>query len=253
MSKTSSLNDFIHSLKEITISCNAETESDFVDIFKTGERMEVGIIFFNGTHGYNNFLSLVDRLIKNVLSEIDHNEQLYWDNNEKEDYFLKISDFINNYNKKFQYDPFTNSYFTKIITIAEPLNSPDINDYFIHDIQGIKAISRTLYEKYSELDIKLKIIPDYLTIINKKRKSTFGNKKIEWNPKLNKLVGFYFKQIEDGLIDTDLENLRLFLINNYTWRGKPLSESTIATYLDPNKKLEDLPKCYEGLSLKDFL
>jgi len=60
--------------------------------------------------------------------------------------------------------------------------------------------------------------------------------KILWKKELNKLATLFFELKERDIIETRPENLLKFLISNFAdEKGKPLSESTMKTYLKPDR------------------
>lgn len=116
-----------------------------------------------------------------------------------------------------------------------------------------EPLKRMVLEKIFELQELLMKIPEYKTIYKKGHTSPSGNEKIVWKKQVNQLVDFYLRQLEQGYIETEPENLKLFLINNFTWKGKSLVESSMDTYFDPNKKFEKLPKDKKQMNPKDLL
>jgi hypothetical protein len=249
MYRKTSLVNLINSIEKIRISSGISEGYNFHDVFETGEFMQEGMIFINGLSGQTGFSTRIDGLISLVLSEIDKNEQSYWEQTEKEDYFMTILDFINDFNANCHYDPSTNSYYYEKINIVDQLKSPNLDDYFSSQFDGIHRI---VFEKVFDLNIKLKKNKDFLELSHKKRKSNSGNNKIEWKLPLNQLVSFYFKQL-NNTIETDRDNLKSFLLNNFTFKGKNLSENTLNTYFDPNREFEKLPKDGKGPNPTDFL
>ena len=117
----------------------------------------------------------------------------------------------------------------------------------------ISDFKRKLLEKNFEFQDRLISIPEYKNIHRKSQLSLSGNKKIDWKKQSNQLVDFYIKQLEGELIETDVENLKLFLLNNFTHNGQPLNKNSLNTYFDPNKKFEKLPKKHKQINPMDFL
>lgn len=129
-----------------------------------------------------------------------------------------------------------------------------IKEAMDHIIFGLKSniqesdLIRRISEEVYELQGQLIMIPEYKAIQIKGQKSPSGNQKIDWKEQVNQLVDLHIWMAEQGHIDLDLnkasdkEILVTFLLNNYTWKGKPLSESSMKTIIDPNRAFDKRPK-----------
>jgi hypothetical protein len=239
-------------LKEIIISHFALNVDDRfqsdAQIVKEGKYSSLLHVSFN-EYPADYYFKIFDDLQNNLLGEINYNRDI-GDKLKFENYLFDIKEVIDLQLSNIENDKTTNKLNIKNLIFSDKLKDFKLDKIYLDDIERFK---KTFYDKMISFQGRLIKIPEYKEIHLKNQKSLAGNNKIEWKGKLNRLVAFYLKQIDDGLVETDRENLRPFLINNFTWKGKSLSENSIKTYLDPNKELEDLPKGYEKLSLKDFL
>jgi hypothetical protein len=252
MYKDLSLIDLKIFLKEIIISHevldpNEFSESDIPNV-KNGKIIFELDVTFN-QYLLDGFFDSFDILKDKLFEEIDFNKE----NEDKQvfdNYLFDIKGVVDFIIGHFTNDKITNELFWGNMKFSEELQEFNLNEFYLNKI---KIFKRTLYEKMVNLQSRLIKIPEYKHIKYKNQKHYLGNTKIEWNKQLNQLVDFYLNQLEHGLIDTEKENLKKFLINNFTFKRMSLSESSVATYLDPNKKTDKLPKENKKLKPSDFL
>lgn len=252
MSKDFCLIEFKKLLDEIIISHSIlypeETDEDELQKIKEGKYISKLDVTFNGSLT-EYFFKKLDVIQNNIIEEIDFNKGIA-NKHDFENYLFDIKrsvDFILGF---FANNKITNELSWGNLKYSDLLNDFNLNEIYLDNIEIFK---RTLYDKMIDFQTRLIIIPEYKDIHPKSQKSLTGNIKIEWKKQINQLVDFYLSQLEEDFIETDTDNLKNFLLNNFTWKGKPLSENTIATYFDPNKKFEKLPKGNKKINPSDYL
>ena len=216
---------------------------------KQTEGWEKLVLFINKSP-HNLLLYFLDQQIIDFKLEVERNQVLLSGDNSLVIYFSEIYLTLDEFFQNLKYNHELSSWVFNLVNHDEDFLKYDFLSYFKYDIQNFYG---ELNQKIIKLCLFLEEIDTYKKCKAASKKSSWGNKKIDWNTNVNKLVAFYLMQIRDGLIVIKEEDLGPFLINNYTCRGKPLNEFTIPTYLDPNKRDDDLPKSYTHLNLKDFL
>jgi hypothetical protein len=252
MYKDLSLIDLKLFLKEIIISHEVLEPYHYLESeiqrIKNGEIIfEIGVDF--NEYLEDGFFKSFEMLQNKLFEEINFNKEME-DKPGFENYLIDIKYAVDFILGHFANDKNTNKLSWENMKFSEQLKDFNLNVFYLDRIEIFK---RTLYDKIIDLQSRLIKIHEYKNIHFRNQKSLSGNKKIEWKKQLNQLVDFYLNQIEQGFIETDSTNVKDFLINNFTWKGKPLSESTIATYIDPNKELEKLPKEHKKINPSDFL
>jgi hypothetical protein len=67
--------------------------------------------------------------------------------------------------------------------------------------------------------------------------------KIRWTGNVNELVNVFYELKENGSIDTSWENIKRVLLEVFLdAKNKEFKESTIQTYLKPNKRFQTYPR-----------
>lgn len=252
MSKDLNLVDLKLFLKEIIISnsiFNSGIHSfDDEQNMKNGGWINYTNIIFN-KYSYNEFFKNLEVFKSKLFEEIDFNREVENKSN-FENYLYEIIETISTCLNNFNQDKDSNNFNCTILKHSNQLKDFKLDKTYLDEIEKFK---RTLLDEIYSLQNRLIQIPEYKNIHTKSQKSLTGNKKIIWKKQLNQLVDFYLSQIEMGYIETDRDNLRDFIINNFTHKGETISENTINTYLDPNKEHEKLPKGNKKIDPSDFL
>ena len=102
----------------------------------------------------------------------------------------------------------------------------------------VDGISQVHYKEYLK-DRRKDFYPEEFVEQLKVENTISTSKEIEkilWKKELNKLATLFFELKERDIIETRPENLLKFLISNFAdEKGKSLSESTMKTYLKPDR------------------
>jgi hypothetical protein len=215
---------------------------------KNGDWIMYTHVIFN-KYLYIDFFKNLKVLESKLFEEIAINREIENKSN-FENYLYEIIETVRISLMTFNQDKESNNLNCTILKYSDKLNDFKLNKNYIDEIESFK---RKLLDEIYNLQNNLIKIPEYKSIYAKSQKSSSGNKKIIWKKQLNQLVDFYLRQIDAGYIETDRENLKDFIINNFIYKGEILSENTINTYLDPNKKNEKLPKGNKKIVPEDFL
>ena len=198
--------------------------------------------YYNPTVKYF-FTTKTKELIEDLIKEIEMNSNA-WDKQSSLAYFSELNSLLTNTLSEFEFLPNEDNY------------EFHGSNYIDCDKQKVYEIGKSLllpqwtitFKLLYELHVLLMDYSDYSEIDRKKLKSPAGNKKLNWTSKLNGLVLIFLELQEQGFISNKPEDLKDFLINNFTYKDEVLSETTILTYLDPNKRDEK----FRTVNTKDY-
>jgi hypothetical protein len=222
-------------LKNIVISdyfidYDGGTYEDFIQTKKANDEIEWYLTYNNEDH--RKISTFLIEKKDAFFNEISTNRALMVDKISIHIYFKEVYELFNPILNEINYDDQAKKWSCNFASYTERFSKNDLDKYFSRSIQEFFML---LNDYIIDIKVNLNNIEEYRECLNNIEVSTQGNLKIVWSENTNKLVDYFLKMVEGGLIDTSHENLKRFIINNFLDKNsRELSQATIDTYFKPS-------------------